>query len=95
MTDIVKALKALGKKFNTSQTEPEGDSIAKVIESMTENFNIGAKGDKGDTGATGETGAAGASVTAITLTTTEGSVTGGTATLSNGTSVTITVTPAT
>lgn len=62
----------------------------------------GAKGDKGDTGAAGatgakgdkgDTGAAGASVTAITLTTdAEGKVTGGTATMSAGEPITITVT---
>ena len=91
MGKTVDALKALGKKCNTSQTEPTGKTISKVIESIEDNFNItGAKGDKGDTGA------AGASVTAITLYTTEGAVTGGVATLSNGSTVeiTVTVTPA-
>ena len=77
---IIDALKELGKKCNTSQTAPTGDSIAEIIGSIAENFNI--------------TGAAGASVTAIALVTTEGAVTGGTATLSNGTEVTITVTEA-
>lgn len=59
----------------------------------------GAKGDKGDTGTagakgdTGDTGAAGASVTAITLyTNAEGKVTSGTATMSAGEPITITVT---
>ena len=86
---IIDALKELGKKCNTSQTAPTGNSIAEVIGSIAENFNItGAKGDKGNTGA------AGASVTAIALVTSEGAVTGGTATLSNGTEVTITVTEA-
>ena len=92
MGKTVDALKALGKKCNTSQTEPTGKTISKVIESIEDNFNItGAKGDKGDTGA------AGASVTAITLYTTEGAVTGGAATLSNGNTVeiTVTTTPAT
>ena len=77
MANIVTALKALGKKFNTSQTEPSGETVSEVIQSMTTNFNIGA------------------SVTAIALTTSGGAVTGGTATLSDGTSVTITVTDAT
>lgn len=84
MGKTVNALKSLGKKCNTSQTEPTGKTISKVIESIEDNFNInGAKGD---------TGAAGASVTAITLYTTEGAVTGGVATLSNGSTVNITVT---
>ena len=84
MGKTVNALKALGKKCNTSQTEPTGKTISKVIESIEDNFNInGAKGDTGDTGA---------SVTAITLYTTEGAVTGGAATLSNGSTVNITVT---
>lgn len=63
----------------------------------------GAKGDKGDAGATGtagakgdkgDTGAKGASVKALALTTTDGKVTGGTATLTDDTTVTITVTEA-
>lgn len=80
---IVKALKKLSKKLNTSGTEASGKTIAGVLNSIESSFNItGAKGDDG------------ASVTAIALTTTEGAVTGGTATLSDGTTVTITVTEA-
>lgn len=87
MGKTVDALKALGKKCNTSQTEPTGKTISKVIESIEDNFNItGAKGDKGDTGA------AGAYVTAITLYATEGEITGGVATLSDNTTLEITVT---
>ena len=87
MGKTVNALKALGKKCNTSQTEPTGKTISKVIESIEDNFNItGAKGDKGDTGA------AGAYVTAITLYATEGEITGGVATLSDNTTLEITVT---
>lgn len=59
----------------------------------------GPKGDKGDTGARGATGATGPagangkSVTAIKLTTNaEGAVTGGTATLSDNSTIQITVT---
>lgn len=59
----------------------------------------GAKGDKGDTGATGPAGANGTngadgkSVTAISLTTdSTGAVTGGTCTLSDSSSIAITVT---
>lgn len=81
MVDIITALKALGKKCNTSQTEPTGDAVGDVIKSIATNFNI--NGAKGDTGA---------HVTAISLVKTEGVITGGTATLSDGTSVDITVT---
>lgn len=59
---------------------------------------VGPKGDKGDTGAKGATGANGAdgkSITAITLTTNEGGqVTGGTATLSDQSTIEITVSQA-
>lgn len=80
---IVKALKALGKKLNTGGTEPTGNTISAVLASIESAFNIsGAKGDDG------------ASVTAIALVTEEGAVTGGTATLSDGTTVEITVTTA-
>ena len=80
---IVQALKKLGKKLNTAGTEPSGKNIAGVLASIESAFNIsGAKGDDG------------AYVTAIELVTTEGVVTGGTATLSDGTDVTITVTEA-
>ena len=80
---IVKALKKLGKKLNTGGTEPSGKTIAGVLSSIESAFNIsGAKGDDG------------ASVTAIALTTESGAVTGGTATLSDGTEVEITVTEA-
>lgn len=55
----------------------------------------GAKGEKGDTGAAGAKGADGASVTSIVLTkNADGNITGGTATLSNDTTVPITVTEA-
>lgn len=83
---IIDALIELGKKCNTSQTAPTGNSIAEVIASIAENFNI--------TGAAGADGDDGASVTAIALETTDGAVTGGTATLSNNETVTITVTEA-
>lgn len=80
---IVQALKKLGKKLNTGGTEPSGKTIAGVLSSIESSFNItGAKGDDG------------ASVTAIELTVEDGVVTGGTATLSDETTVTITVTTA-
>ena len=80
---IVKALKKLGKKLNTSGTEPSGKTISAVLASIESAFNI--NGEKGDDGAY---------VTAIELTTEGGAVTGGTATLSDDTTVTITVTEA-
>lgn len=80
---IVQALKKLGKKLNTGGTEPTGHTIADVLASIESAFNI--SGSKGDDGA---------SVTAIELELTDGVVSGGTATLSDGTDVTITVTTA-
>ena len=80
---IVNALKKLGKKLNTGGTEPSGKTIAGVLASIESAFNI--------TGAKGEDGAY---VTAIELELTDGVVSGGTATLSDETTVTITVTTA-
>lgn len=78
---------AAGAKGDTGETGPAGPT--------------GPAGAKGDTGAKGEPGAAGAkgdagaSVTAINLVKdASGAITGGTATLSDGTSVAITVTTA-
>lgn len=54
--------------------------------------DTGAKGDKGDTGAKGDKGADGKYITAIALTKDEtGAITGGTATMSDKTTVAITV----
>lgn len=67
------------------------------LEQGVENEQVGPQGPKGDTGAKGDkgdTGAAGAdgkSITAIKLTTTEGAVTSGEATLSDGSKITIIV----
>jgi len=80
---IVSALKKLSKKLNTGGTEASGKTIADVLASIESSFNI--NGSKGDDGA---------SVTAIELELTDGVVSGGTATLSDGTEVTITVTTA-
>ncbi len=78
---IIDSLKELGKKCNTGGTAPTGRTIADVIASIAESFNItGGKGDDG------------ASVTALELELTDGVVSGGTATLSDGNTVTITVT---
>lgn len=53
----------------------------------------GEKGEKGDTGETGQAGMEGKSVTVVTFVkNTEGQITGGTASLSDGSAVTITVT---
>lgn len=56
------------------------------LEQGVQNEQVGPQGLKGDTGD------AGVSVTAITLTVSGGAVTGGKATLSDGSEVTITVT---
>lgn len=81
MARIIDALKELGKKLNTDGTAPTGETVDEVINSITDNFDI--------------TGATGASVTAIELELTDGVVSGGTATLSDETTVAITVTTAT
>ena len=79
MSRTLDALKKLGKKCNTSGTEPTGNTTDEVLNSIATNFNI--------------TGAAGASVKTITLYTGEGgAITGGVATLTDDTEVEITVT---
>lgn len=89
----IDALKKLAVKVTsaTSAADVTGETVDDVIAYMEANF---VTKEKGDTGDKGDTGAAGASVTAIELETTEGAVTGGTATLSDGTEITITVTEA-
>lgn len=84
MGRISKALDKLRTKCTEAGTHPAGKSVADILECVAEHFDC--TGEKGDTGA---------HVTAIALTTTEGAVTGGTATLSDGTTVNITVTEAT
>ena len=72
-----------------------GDDTAKVFAFAFSNLKgePGAAGAKGDPGATGATGATGASVTAIELYKDEsGAITGGKATLSDASEITITVT---
>lgn len=83
MSKLKNALVSFGKKCNNAQTAPTGKTVGELIASIATNFNI--NGAKGDTGAY---------VTAIAMTTTEGAVTGGTATLSDGTTVAITVSEA-
>lgn len=83
------------------------DTIVGVFDTVIDSVNNipggkdGAKGDKGNTGAkgakgdTGATGADGKSLKAIALTTdADGKVTGGTATLSDNSTIAITVTQA-
>lgn len=72
-----------------------GDDTAKVFAFAFSNLKgePGAAGAKGEPGATGATGATGASVTAIELYKDEsGAITGGNATLSDASEITITVT---
>lgn len=72
-----------------------GDDTAKVFAFAFSNLKgePGADGAKGEPGATGATGATGASVTAIELYKDEsGAITGGKATLSDASEITITVT---
>lgn len=72
-----------------------GDDTAKVFAFVFSNLKgePGAAGAKGEPGATGATGATGASVTAIELYKDEsGAITGGKATLSDASEITITVT---
>ena len=99
MIKTTDALKNLGKKCNTEGEEPNGKTTAEIIESIAENFNINGKpgadgkdGKDGKDGTDGTDGADGASVTAITLYTSEGTITGGVATLSDTTEIEITVT---
>lgn len=66
------------------------------LEAGVQNEQVGPQGPKGDTGATGPAGADGKSVKSITLTADgTGKVTGGTATLTDDSTVPITVTTAT
>lgn len=92
----------------TPTTWTDGDLITaeklNKLEAGVQNEQVGPQGPKGDTGAQGPAGADGApgaqgpagadgkSVKAIALTTTAGSVTGGTCTLSDDSTITITVT---
>lgn len=79
-----------GPKGDTGEAGPAGTPGAKGEQGIP-----GPKGDKGDTGPKGAAGADGKSITAITLTTNEGGqVTGGTATLSDQSTIEITVSQA-
>lgn len=78
---------AQGEKGDTGPQGPKGDKGDTGAQ--------GPQGAKGDTGATGPTGAAGKSVKALSLTKdSSGAITGGTLTLSDDSTVTVTVTTA-
>lgn len=80
---IVERLKALAVKCTdaASVSAVPGSTTEEVLGYIEANFNVD-----------GEDGADGKSVTAIAFTKTEGEITGGTATLSDGSTITITVT---
>lgn len=80
MSRIIDALKNLAVKCTdaTSASAVPGATVEEVVAYIENNFNVD--------------GADGKSVTAIALTTTEGAVTGGTATFSDGSTAAITVT---
>lgn len=84
MSKITDALEKLRVKCTEEGTAPHGKSLHAILDCIAEHWDVN--------GEDGADGADGASVTAIALTTTEGAVTGGTATLSDGTTITITVT---
>lgn len=104
--DKVTALKNLAVKCTsaTDVSQVTGNTVVEVLEYIVDNFvegtgTPGPKGDKGDTGEQGPAGPAGAdgadglSIQSIQLTVVDGAVTGGTATMSDGsTTVPITVT---
>lgn len=81
MSKITDALEKLRVKCTEEGTAPHGKSLHAILDCIAEHWDVN-----------GADGADGASVTAIALTTTEGAVTGGTATLSDGSTITITVT---
>jgi hypothetical protein len=80
----------------TPTTWNDGDLITaeklNKLEQGVQNEQVGPQGPKGDPGAAGAAGADGKSVKAIALTTTGGAVTGGTCTLSDDSTIQITVT---
>ena len=89
--DLITAekLNKLEAGVQNEQVGPQGPAGPKGDTGET-----GPKGPKGDTGAQGPAGADGKSVKEISLTTTAGAVTGGTCTLSDDSTIPITVTSA-
>lgn len=96
----VEVLKELALKCTsaTKVSDVPGSTVCEVLDYIVENFAIeggaqGPAGPQGETGPTGPAGADGLSIQSIQLTVTDGVVTGGTATMSDGTTtVPITVT---
>ena len=90
MSRIIDALRELGKKTNSDHKVPKGKTVDEVVLDISKNFDL--TGEKGADGKDGKDGTDGASVATITLYTTEGAVTSGVATLTDGTDISITVT---
>ncbi len=89
MSKLTDSFKALAQVMLGTSDDIPGDSLADVVDYLAENYTAPSDGEDGAAGADG------ASVTAMELTVTEGVVTGGTATLSDESTVAITVTTGT
>lgn len=88
-SNLTESFKALAQALLGVSTDIPGDKLVDVVDHIADNYSAPSDGEDGAAGATG------AHVTAMELVVTEGVVTGGTATLSDETTVNITVTSGT